>query len=343
MLRLYDKWKWVFFLFCLKVGAQDPSYSLHFGIPMTISPSMAGLCSGDASFRVSHRTRKLTDVENYSTTLFQGNYRIESRLFNGGAGLLVVNDVAGGLRTTEIQIALAYEAPLGRKVRYDHLRGGFQVGVVNRHLNMEKLVFEDQFDGLGFSLPTSESGNIANLSQFNMDVSMGLMYYKTQKIKGNPEFNPYLGFAIHHLNRPLVSFFPSDKYRMSIRYTFFGGAKMRTRTPLDFNLNLIYMIHNQSNLLSINPFVRFVFYENGIWFKNEKAAAMAGFIIRPSDSFVSYLGFDFNKTFAFAFAYDLLVSRSTIVNKNFGGLQLMVRYLINGKQYLGNEVPFPVF
>jgi len=343
MLRLFGSCGVFILVWVLGAWAQDPSYSLHFGIPMTITPSMAGLCSGDASFRISQRTRKLTDVENYSTTLFQGNYRIESELFNGGAGLLVVNDIAGGLRTTEIQMALAYEAPLGRKVRYDHLRAGFQVGVVNRHLNMEKLVFEDQFDGLGFNLPTTETGNIANLSQFNMDVSMGLMYYKTQKIKGNPELNPYLGFAIHHLNRPRVSFFPSDKYRMSVRYTFFGGAKMRTRTPLDFNLNVIYMVHNQSHLVSINPFIRFVFYENGIWFKNEKAAAMAGVIIRPSDSFVSYLGFDFHKTFAVAFAYDLLVSKTTIVNKNFGGLQLMVRYLLHGNEYKGNEVPFPVF
>ncbi len=335
--------RWLIVLLVVaELWAQDPNYSLHFGVPVTIGPMFHGLAEGKAALIASNRTRKMTDIENYSTSLFSANLTLENDWFEGGAGLFVALDRAAGYNTTEVQLGLAYEAPLGKKVRYDHLRAGFQAGVVNRSIDINSYVFEDQFDGKGFPLPTSEP--FASFSNTNLDFAIGLMYYRTRKIKGNPEFNPYIGFALHHINRPYVSFFSAGTgERISMRYTGFVGARLYTRTPLDINLNVIYMRQNNSYLVSINPFVRFIFYEHGIWFGKEKAAVLAGTIIRPKDSFVSYLGFEIHNNFAFAFAYDLLTSKTTIVSKNFGGLQIFARYVIHGERFKGSELPFPAF
>ncbi len=332
----------LFLLISQYASAQDPSYSLNFSVPYMISPTFAGLQEAKVGSYFTYRMRKLTPIENYSTVVLGTGTALDYEKLQGGAGLLIINDNAGGLRTTEIHGIFAYEAPFGKRVRYDHLRAAVQIGVVNRAINTNKFTFEDQFDGTGFEFNTQE--NFDRLSVFNMNYAISMMYYRTRKIKGNPEFAPFVGFTIDHINKPKIGFYNSTAEPLPMKYTFFGGGRMYTRTPLDVNGYFIANFHNYSYLLSIGGSLRYVVYDRGIWFKKEKAAISAGFLVRPGDTFMTLIGMEFSQTILVSFSYDLLTSKYNIINKNFGGLQIAARYNFDTDFFKRKpELPFPDF
>lgn len=325
----------------LAVKAQDPSYAILYSHPMLLTPSFSGLAEGTFNATLSHRVRTTTPDVNFSTSILSANYPIFTNAYQGGAGLVVSTDAAAGIRTNQAQLGLAYEAPLGKKVRYHHLRAGFQFGLVQRQLIDEDFNFEDEFDGLGFNRSSSE--DISNITVMRPDVSMGLMWYRTQKIKGNPEFNHYIGFATQHINRPSVGFFDNGAEKLNMRTSFIGGGRMRTRTPFDFNLNLMFMRQNNSNLWSASIFARYVLYENNVWFGREKASFMVGGTVRNGEAVTAFGGFQLQRTLTLGFGYDFLITDETLAPTSYGGMQVMVSYLFGGQDFKNPEHPFPSF
>lgn len=331
-----------FLLAALCVRAQDPSYAIVYSHPLILTPSFAGLAEGTFNATLSHRVRTTTPTEKFNTSTLSANLPVKTSFAYGGVGVLLQTDQAGGIRTTQGQFAFAYEAPLGTKVRYHHLRAGFQFGLVQRQLLKGDYRFEDQFDGIGFSRPTGE--DLSDLSILYPDISLGLMWYRTQKIKGNPEFNHYLGFSVHHINRPVVEFFDRGKgARLNMRNTFVGGGRLRTRTPFDLNLHLQYQTQNNSDLWSASFFTRFVLYENNVWFGREKAAFILGSTLRNAEVITAFGGFQLQKALTVGFGYDFLITSETLAPNSYGGLQVMVSYLVGGQNYRGSAHPFPSF
>ena len=321
--------------------AQDPSYAIIYSHPMLLTPSFAGLAMGDFNATISHRSRVTTPTTNFNTSILSANLPVHTNFAQGGLGLLVGTDVAGGIRTTDAQLAFSYEAPLGTKVRYHHLRAGFQFGMVQRQLIETDFKFEDQFDGLGFNLPTGDKFD--NISVLSPDISMGLMWYRTQKIKGNPEFNHYLGFALHHINRPSIGFFDQGQEKMNMRSSLIAGGRLRTRTPFDFNVNFGYMMQNNSSMWNASFFARYVLYENNVWFGREKAAFMLGGTLRNMEAATVFGGFQLQRTLTLGFGYDFLVTQETLAPTAYGGMQVMCSYLFGGQKYRNPEHPFPSF
>lgn len=327
--------------FVTQLQAQDPNFSLNYANPVTVNPAMAGLMEGDYRFNAAHRWRRATATQDYHTSLLSADMRIDNRLMEGGLNLLVATDEVPGLRTNNAQLTFAYEAPLGTKVRYHHLRAGFQAGIIQRSLLTDDFFYEDQFDGLGFNLPTSEA--YPNLSIISPDVSAGVLWYRTQKIVGNPEFNPFAGFSIQHLNRPQLGFYERGREKANMRYTVQAGGKIRTRTPFDINFNGVYALQNHSQQLTFNLFARYVFYENGITFGRHKASVMLGGVYRPGDAVIGYAGFEFKKTFSFGMAFDFYTADDPFTRNTYGGLHMMASYNIGFNKYRGSALPFPFF
>lgn len=331
------------------LSAQDPNTSLLYSVPTAISPTMAGLVEGKARFAFSHRLRRATDHVAYNTSMFCADvpFAFNQNVYGsqgsrGGASLLASTDFVKGMNTTQFQLSGAYEVPLGVKTRYHHIRGGFQAGLIQRKLVQPDLYYEDQYDGTGFTLPTSEE--FANNSKMNFDAAIGAMWYRTQKIKGNPELNPWLGFSVHHITRPNLKFTYEKAERLSLRYTVHGGVKFRTRSPFDANLNLLYVRQNNSNSINISLFGRWVFYERNVWFSDEKADLMVGSVIRPGESVAFYVSSSFLRTYTVGFGYDLLTNKNKKLPSNaYGGFQFMISYLLGGKDFEKSYLPYPIF
>lgn len=343
---------------------------LPFANPALLSPALGGLSQGNFGFNFSHRIRNATPETNFVTSVFNADYPYYSQKLNGGIGALVYLDEAGGLLRREAQVQLAWEAPLGRKIRYDHLRAGVSVGMIQLSVDDAQLVYADQFVPLtgtfsGASTdPVALAGTSTNAA---LDIGVGVLYYRTQKIVGNPEFNYYAGFGIHHVNRPKVSFLSSDgdDLRLSERYTVFGGLKYRLRSAIDMNVNFAYENQNSSQILQWGVFARTVFFEDGKLFGTESAAVFAGINGRLQlgdipqgegvvgtgetkrsglQSITPFLGFEFSKTFKLAVASDIIVAKeNSLLNSSYGGIQFMFGYILGGKKYNRPALPFPIF
>jgi len=329
---------------CARSWAQAPNYSLAFSNPMTIMPSMAGLVEGNMRFGLTHRMKAATNDNNFQTSVFTGDFRLNYSYLKGGVGVMLTNDMIDRFRATEVHAAFAYEAPLGVKVRYNHLRAGFQVGLVNRAIG-DNFTWEDQFRTVGgqfgFTVPTNE--NLSRMSVFVPDVALSLLFYRTQKIKGNPEFNYYLGGAVHHITQPNIKFLTGESFKLSMRYTALAGGKIRTRTPFDMNLNALFTMQNNFWQITASWYGRYVFYDKGRWFGKENANISFGAHYRYNESVAIFFGAEIKRQITLGVAYDFVASTNTIVNPRFGGLQAMFAYQFNPKTNRINALPFPRF
>jgi type IX secretion system PorP/SprF family membrane protein len=321
--------------------AQDPSYTLMYANPQTINPAMAGLTDGILQASAAHRVFRATENQNYVTSVFTADYAIRQPFLNGGVGLAAYTDYAGGLRTTAALLSFGYDVPLGVKVRYNRFRAGFQAGLVQRRLDDGNFLFADQFDGAGWNRPSME--NLTNVTRMSADVSVGLLWYRTQKIKGNPEFNYYGGVAMQHLNRPAIAFYEGNSERLNTRFSAQAGGKLRTRTPFDANVGVLYFNQNTSNLVQITTYGRYVVYEDGVWFSQEKVALSAGAQWRPGQTIAPFMGVEYKGSLFFSFGYDFLISETNLVETSYGGLQVMVAYMLKSDKFSQPALPFPRF
>jgi len=320
--------------------AQDPSSPLLYANPQTVSPSMAGLVQGSAALNLSTLVRRATEDVNYNTSMLSLDVPIRSKLLQGGTGILLSTDKVAGFRTSNFSASFAWEAPLGVKARYNHLRAGIQAGFIQQTLDQNYYTFADQFTGTGFGNTTNEPIATASTNSIAPDFSLGLLYYRTQKIKGNVELNPFFGGAIQHFNRPNLSYV--GVYDASRKYNVQIGGKLRTRTPFDISSSLIYSVQNNSQLYAWTTFLTFTFFENNVLFGKEKAALMIGSTVRLKDAISPFLGFNYQNIFSFTAAYDIVVASTPTVPTSYGGFQMMISYRIGSTKYKKQALPFPM-
>lgn len=321
--------------------AQDPNWSLPYATPMLVNPAMTGLMEGDARIRAAHRLRRATPQDNFQTSLLQGEGRIYNRLMDGGFGGLVAHDNVPGLNTNHFLGSFAYELPFGNKVRYHHVRFGVQAGFTQRSIQNPDLFFEDQFDGTGFSGSTTEL--IQGDAELVGDASIGLMWYRTQKIRGNVEFNPFFGAALYHLNAPEFNFLESSAESSTRRLSFQGGGTLHTRSPLDLSLNLTWDFQNESDQATITMLGRYNFFENSMLFGKHKASVMAGTVLRTGDGILAYTGVEYRNTITFGFAFDVLTSDDRFIDNTYGGMHVMISYMFGHENYRDSALPLPLF
>lgn len=342
---------------------QEGGFSLPYSNPTMINPAMTGLFEGVWRFNASYRQRQVTLGTTFGTqsALLERAIR-ESKVLNGGIGLSFVSDNSANILNNQLMANLAYEFPLGNKVRNTHLRAGLQAGILQRSVSNQGLTFQDQFDPFSGTFVQGTSidpaaGGISTPLRFN--AAAGIMLYNTQKIKGNQEFNYFIGASLQNLIRPDIGLLGASQ-PMPFRYVYNGGIKFRTRASTDFNLNVIYASYNSSNSLQYQAFVRLVFFEKNILHGNEKTSLVLGASLRQQlndvtsgnntvrfqglETFSPFVGAEVLKSFTIAGAYDLLVSRNTPNTSTFGGFQVMFSYVF-GQQKVKKypALPLPLF
>lgn len=340
--------------------AQDPIPSLQFANPTILNPAFTGLIEGTAAVSFSHRIRSGTDDVRNQVSIGELHLPLRYKWFTGGTGLTLINDNYAGITRNSATVNLAWEAPLGRRVRYYNLRAGAQAGIIQSSVQDPLFVFEDMYNAtLGeFSGRTNES--IAGLSSpVRLDLNVGLLFYRTQKIKGNPEFNYFAGVSFFHVNQPNMGLLPSDNVQRSIRSVYMAGVKYRTRGSLDVNFHINAQEQNNSMLGTYTLFARMVLFERGVIHGAELASVTLGSSVRQQlntvnidgttqrqtglESFVPFFSFDYGRSFGFGIAYDAIISEANALGNSGGGIQFSARYTIGANKHTGNALPFPSF
>lgn len=175
----------------VSVTAQDPQFSQFYAAPLYLNPAFAG-ATNQNRVGINYRNQWPAIDANFNTISAFADFYIESK--NSGVGILINRDTEGvlGLSSTSIALQYAYDLSLTKKLSF---RPGFQVGVYNRAINFDRLVFGDQLDAATGTLKPGVSAEGLNTGQskFFPDISMGGLFYSPQG---------WFGFAAHHITEP---------------------------------------------------------------------------------------------------------------------------------------------
>ncbi|MDQ3047889.1 MAG: type IX secretion system membrane protein PorP/SprF [Bacteroidota bacterium] len=191
-----------------KAGAQDMHFTQFFSSPVYLNPAFAG---ADVCSRVSlvYRNQWPGVTKTYRSYLFSVDHYFNSK--NIGAGILFASDIAGSgdLKTTLVNVPVAYETRLNKKL---FMRLAVQGGIGIRSINFNKLLFGDQI---------SRGGNVATLedptqTKVFFDLGAGALFYSARY---------WGGFSAYHLNKPNQSLRGDIDGTIPIRYTVHGGAR----------------------------------------------------------------------------------------------------------------------
>jgi type IX secretion system PorP/SprF family membrane protein len=297
--------------------SQDLHFSQWFNSPLTTNPANTGFIP-DADYRIGANYRNQWSTVMtvpYKTFSVWGDAQVfRNRIESGWLGLggVILRDVAGAskLTSTKVYGSVAYHQMLG----VAHLlSAGFNVGWVNKRINVADLKFPDQFDGKFFSvdLPTSVVLDNTNVNYFDVQMGLNYAYFPTDKIYLNG------GLSAWHLNRPRESFFSSDAgvdSRIPVRYNAFVNASLKLTDEVILNPMAYYSTQAKSNELVAGGYVQYDLSGGG------EMQVLGGLYYRPGDAFIPMIGFEY-KNIRLTFTYDATTSSLKQYNNSRGAYE----------------------
>lgn len=251
--------------------AQDPHFSVFYGVPIGLNPAFTGNFNGN--FRIGAQYRDQWSaigsndggVAGYKTGLMSFEARTNRGIDENdlvGFGGLFMYDVAGSsrLRNTKYAISGSYRKALDEYGDHFIAIGG-QLGMIQKTIDLSGLKWPSQWDGTRYN-PSSNSGeNLAGLDN-NIsfyDMSAGLMWgynvYDTRH-------RVFAGLALMHINEPNQSFYTNNQAfdaTLPMKINFNIGAGIQLSERIDVMPKFLYMKQGQNMESIFGSDVRFVF------------------------------------------------------------------------------------
>ncbi len=321
----------------LVTSAQDLHFSQFMNSPLTTNPANTGFIpDGDYRLGINYRDQwsNIMTVP-YKTMSAYGDVQVlKNNSDNGwlGVGGVLLKDVAGSgnLTSTKVYSSIAYHQTLG----YSSLLSlGFNVGYVNKRINLSSLKFPDQFDGKFFDnkLPSNAYSNLTNTSvnYLDMQVGMNYAYFPTDKIYVNA------GFSAHHVNRAKESFFSSDfdalvDNRIPMRMIGFLNGSFMLNDQWIINPNAYVSVQAGSSEVVAGLNAHYNVSGDGEYI------LIGGVYYRHGDAAIAMLGLGY-KDFTFAFTYDATLSSLKNYNGSRGAFEFSLTKQGLFDQYNGNR------
>ncbi len=291
-----------FILFSAGAAAQDMHFTQFYSSPLFLNPAFTG---ADVCSRVSltYRNQWPGVKKAYRSYLFSVDHFVVSK--NIGIGILFGSDVAGSgdLKTTIVNVPIAYEAKLTKKL---YVRMGIQPGIEIRSINYEKLLFGDQIERGGAA---SLEAPTVNTSFF--DVGTGILLY-SRKYWG--------GLSAYHLNRPTQSLIDDGKSVLPVKICLHGGAKFllneeekEEKNRKYFSPALNYRHQNKFDQLDVGFYLTKDVLNLGLWYRGIPLVKSYGPGYRNNDALALIVGVR-TPRLSFGYSYDITISRLTALS-----------------------------
>jgi len=219
--------------------SQDLHFSQYFNAPLLVNPANTGFIpEGDYRVGMNYRKQWANLGNPYKTFSVYGDGQFfGDRFENGwvGIGGALLRDVAGSgnLTTTRAFGSVAYHQAVGLG---SLVSAGFNVGWINKRIDLTKLTFDNQWNGKFFdiSAPSGEPFAANQVNYFTLQAGINYAYY--------PNENTYLniGVSASNLNRPNESFFSpgTTDTRVATRLTTFINGSFRASQAWIVNPNV---------------------------------------------------------------------------------------------------------
>ena len=297
--------------------AQDLHFSQYFNAPLLVNPANTGFAP-DVDYRVgvNYRNQWANLISNpYKTFSVWGDAQLfNNRFENGwlGIGGALLRDVAGSgsLTSTRGFASVAYHQMLGFG---SLLSAGFNIGLVNKKIDISKLTFDNQWNGKFFDVntPSGEPFAYNNLTYFDLQAGLNYAFFPNDKTYINA------GFSASHINRPKESFFSesTSNYALYVRYTAFinGTFKLNDDWIINPNMYVSKMGNAWETVLGMNA--NYNLSGDGV------TQLIGGIYLRNKDAIIPMVGYQL-KDFKLTINYDATTSALGTYNQSRGAYEL---------------------
>lgn len=239
-----------------------------------------------------------------------------NRIENGWVGLggMLWKDQAGSgsLTGTTGLVSLAYHQMLGYN---SLLSGGFSVGYTQKRIDVTKLTFDDQWNGVFFdaNIPSLEPFATNQVSYIDLQAGINYAYFASE----NFYFNA--GVSVMHINTPRETFFDASvsNNEISRRYNVFLNASLKVQDTWILNPNIyVSMVGNSREILAgINA--------NRDLGDNGARQLIMGVYYRNNDAIIPMFGYQINDL-KMTFNYDATISSLSKSNLTRGAYEISI-------------------
>jgi len=298
------------------LGAQDIHFSQYELSPLTLNPALTGAYEGTFRVGMIYRDQWASVLNNqYNTPSIYADIPVVRGFGKHdwfGAGVVLVNDNAGSsqLNTFSGALSLAYHLGVGEKAN-TVVSLGWQAGIVQRRINQDELLFEDQIiNGSNTSL---EYGNTFDPSISYGDMGVGALVntYLTRK------FSFYAGVGAFHINAPDNGFLGEDQ--LKARLAIHLGANYDIADRLVLLPSMVFQ--TQAKAREIITQAKLGYYIN----PERNVTINAGLGYRYSGAIMAMIGMDY-KGAKLGIAYDIDVSPLNPASRGRGAYELALSY-----------------
>jgi len=206
------------FLYYTSAKAQDPQFSQSYLSRIYLNPASTGSEPGTTLF-VNYRSQ-WTNLPNSFNTVSVA-IDAQSPRFSSGFGVHAYYDAAGpaSIKTNMAGLTYSYIVRINENFNI-HL--GLGASYIHKSLNLNNLLFSSDIDPFNGPQDGNNNGVVINERANFVDIDAGALFQFSFKIAKRQVHNS-VGFAVHHLTTPIVSFQTEDS-RIPRRYTVHFGA-----------------------------------------------------------------------------------------------------------------------
>ncbi len=259
-------------LLCLTktAQAQDVHFSQYYFSPLSLNPANTGNYKGDYRLFANYRSQWRTLDNGFNTYSVGGDINYFPKNINISPGILILNDQSAKyLKVTKIFPSFA----LHHKLAGFKLHLGIQPGVVIKSIDFYKHSFPNQLNwntgAFDNSLPNIET-NVGQRFTF-FDLNMG---FGASRRLG--KFEPEIGLAFFHLNKPKESFLDNTNNTLPIRQAYNVSINYSVTPIIILNFHSLYGATTKASDLVSGLNLEFVL-SRGPFFDN---SVFAGFMWR---------------------------------------------------------------
>lgn len=298
--------------------SQDLHFSQYFNAPLLVNPANTGFIpEGDYRVGMNYRKQWASLGNPYKTFSVYGDGQVfGDRFENGwvGIGGALLRDVAGSgnLTTTRAFGSVAYHQAVGLG---SLVSAGFNVGWINKRIDLTKLTFDNQWNGKFFdiSAPSGEPFAANQVNYFTLQAGINYAYY--------PNENTYLnvGVSASNINRPNESFFSpgTTDTRVATRLTTFVNGSFRASQAWIVNPN-VYV----SKMSSAWEVVAGANAQRDLSGDGNKQLILGAYY-RVNDAMIPVIGFQQNG-YKLTFNYDATASSLKNYNQSRGAYEVSI-------------------
>jgi type IX secretion system PorP/SprF family membrane protein len=307
---------------------QDIHFSQFYHSPLTLSPALTGVSSGDIRIGGIYRSQWNAADSPYRTILASA----DKKFYTGAhpdwwlsAGLNLFNDRAGdgNFSTTAVNVSGSYTRMLTRD---NFLTIGVAAGFGQRTFDFDEFTFDNQWNGtiVDFSRATGENFNDTN-NGFPTFAAGFNWRGQRAKFTGKPRTKMDLGAGVFHINTPDQSF-KNDQSDLPFRISFYFLPTIQLNQQFDVVGAGTVQIQGEYTEMLAGAALKYHLSTK----KAKELALQFGFTTRFNsigDAVIPAAELHY-RSIMVGFSWDVNISDFSAATNRNGGPELTLRYII---------------